>query len=895
MKSILSAVVGATLALSAIEADAQATPGERQVSLTIESTSLATALDKWAQQSGFQIFVQDWEGAKNLPARSLKGTFTAQDALEQLLAGTSLTYVWISDKAVSIRKKTAQTVPTALQRMGLDGQQAIPVAKFSGDGVGVGGPSANYSSSEENGNGPRSAKSHRDEVEEIFVTGTHIRGVTPDASPLVVYDREAIERSGVATTAELMRKIPQNLARLDGETYLNNGTGGSINSTRGATVDLRGLGPGSTLILLNGHRLSPAGADGSFVDVSMIPASALQKVEVLADGGSALYGADGVAGVVNFVLRRDFEGAETNVRYGDTTHGGADDVTASQLIGGSWGSGNAFANYEFNQQGVLGASQRSFIPDQGGRFDILPSQKRNSIVLSARQQLSDQTEASAHVLFTDRRFDQTFVVFNPFFEKDAGTARNMTAMLSVAHDYSSGWRTEVTGTSSRVKERRSGFFSDGIDAFPFNEGGNSNVYSLEVDNDGALFALPGGVVRASLGLAARREGFDNLIDPSFDRDVISGYGELFIPIIGEANQHVAARRFELSLATRYDHYDDVQSSINPRIGMLWSPINGVNLRGTYSTAYRVPPLAQLASTHDYQIYPFDDPNSVNGTTITLYPSSAPNAELEPEESRSYTAGIDWKPPGIAALSVSATYFNIQYRDRILRPGQGIDILQLYNRRDVFGSFIDESPDAAEVHRILTEENVTDFSGGATEDQIAAFADLRLHNIAVMKSAGFDLSASYALDLSVGTFEAFLSSTYLSDLKLRTISTSPYVDTLNTPYQPIDFRSRAGVTWHRGGLESTLTVNYTDGYENTLVEPNGSVASWATADWQLGYRNVGSAAGWLRGLTVILDVQNVLDRAPPKLQSNPAFLDLGFDSVNASPRGRFLAISVRKQW
>lgn len=119
MKAILSAVVGATLAVSAIEAGAQATPGERQVALTIGTDTLASALYKWAQQSGFQIFIQDWEAAKNLPARSLKGTFASQDALEQLLSGTSLTYMWISDKVVSIRKRTPQTVPTSLQRSSL--------------------------------------------------------------------------------------------------------------------------------------------------------------------------------------------------------------------------------------------------------------------------------------------------------------------------------------------------------------------------------------------------------------------------------------------------------------------------------------------------------------------------------------------------------------------------------------------------------------------------------------------------------------------------------------------------------------------------------------------------------------------------------------------------------
>src|SRR5688572_12047582 len=182
MKSILSAVVGATLALAAIEAGAQATPRERQVALTIETESLASALDKWAQQSGFQIFVQDWEAAKNLPARSLKGTFTAQDALEQLLADTPLTYVWINNKAVSIRKKMPHTVPTALQRTGLDGQQSFPIANLAGDDVN-GGSSQPYASAEDRGgSGPPEPGPQFDPLEDVLVTGTYIRGGIPVGS-----------------------------------------------------------------------------------------------------------------------------------------------------------------------------------------------------------------------------------------------------------------------------------------------------------------------------------------------------------------------------------------------------------------------------------------------------------------------------------------------------------------------------------------------------------------------------------------------------------------------------------------------------------------------------------------------------------------------------------------
>ena len=357
MKSILSAVVGATLALSAIEADAQAAPGERQVSLTIESTSLATALDKWAQQSGFQIFVQDWEAAKNLHAPSLKGTFTAQDALEQLLSGTPLTYVWISNKAVSIRKKTPQTVPTALQRTSLEGQQSIPVAKFSGDDVSGGSAQPNVSADDRGASGTSESGPKVELLEEVLVTGTYIRGGSPVGSPLKVYSREDVDRSGAATIEQFARTMTENFSSMDMTANSNstatgfaNTDAGGAGAFSGAAFDLHGLGPTATLTLLNGNRVASAGFNGSITDISQIPLSAIERIEVLTDGSSAIYGADAIAGVVNIVTRTDFEGAETSVRYGGASDGGATQLTASQLLGTAWDSGNILFNYEYSKQ-----------------------------------------------------------------------------------------------------------------------------------------------------------------------------------------------------------------------------------------------------------------------------------------------------------------------------------------------------------------------------------------------------------------------------------------------------------------------------------------------------------------------------------------------------------------
>src|SRR5690606_31931103 len=127
-------------------------------------------------------------------------------------------------------------------------------------------------------------------------------------------DRQDIERSGYATTQDLVRSLPQNLSTVSDTTF-GAANGGIDTGYGGSGVNLRGLGSESTLVLVNGRRLAAAGR-GDFVDVSLIPLSAVERVEILTDGASAIYGSDAVGGVVNLILRKNFEGAETRLRYG---------------------------------------------------------------------------------------------------------------------------------------------------------------------------------------------------------------------------------------------------------------------------------------------------------------------------------------------------------------------------------------------------------------------------------------------------------------------------------------------------------------------------------------------------------------------------------------------------
>jgi iron complex outermembrane receptor protein len=173
-------------------------------------------------------------------------------------------------------------------------------------------------------------------MERVIVTGSSIKRIDGEtALPVQVLKREDIERTGASSTEELVKQL-SSLSSAGSSTTAANASGyggGSI-----ATVSLRGLGSARTLVLVNGRRVSvygggSAGSAGSSVDVNSIPLSAIERVEVLKDGASAVYGSDAIAGVVNFILRKDFTGVEATANYGQTGDGLGRDRKASVFAG----------------------------------------------------------------------------------------------------------------------------------------------------------------------------------------------------------------------------------------------------------------------------------------------------------------------------------------------------------------------------------------------------------------------------------------------------------------------------------------------------------------------------------------------------------------------------------
>ncbi|MFG6463825.1 TonB-dependent receptor [Roseateles sp. DXS20W] len=241
----------------------------------------------------------------------------------------------------------------------------------------------------------------QDKLERVEVTGTAIKRIEGEtALPVQVITRAEIDKAGVTTAAELMARLSAGANNLtDGGSI---GYGGFRDQMGLNAANLRGLGVSSTLVLLNGRRManfaSPGDAAG--VDLNSIPAAAIQRVEVLLDGASSLYGSDAIGGVINFITRKDFIGAEISALVGNTSEGGGNKRSAT--LAGGFGS---FARDGFNVMAVLdvqktsslNANNRKFIKDLDipGRLpDLLSSAPfPGNILLDQNLPDSDQRDA----------------------------------------------------------------------------------------------------------------------------------------------------------------------------------------------------------------------------------------------------------------------------------------------------------------------------------------------------------------------------------------------------------------------------------------------------------------------------------------------------------------------
>lgn len=962
-QSMAAALAASTFLVVPAAAFAQ----DAQIAVNIGGQDLGSALRQLSEQSGTEI-IAPASVVDGLQSPTIKGHYTLEQTLDLMLEDKGLTWSRV-DGAIVIR---------------------------------AGGAAANEVSAE------------------IIVTGTRIRGVGPTGSPVIVLDREALDASGRTSTADIVQLLPQNFAGGANENTVGHSVRSNANTnvSYGSSVNLRGLGTASTLTLFDGNRPALGGAWGAFTDLSLVPSTVIDRIEILTDGASAIYGSDAVAGVVNIRFRNRFEGLEIRGRAA-TADGDFGEQQVSAVAGHRWTSGGIVLGGEYWRRDNLPASKRPFMtenltpfggPDyrsnwanpgtiiaangqifaipsgQDGRnlqpfelnpgvfnradriklTDILPRQRTMSVYGAADQSLGSGFGLFARALYADRRYHVSKMIFgpltvsvptsNPFYvdpigtgepvtvlydpyadfgpEGQKGSAKALNAQLGITKE-AGPWRIELTAGYGLQLERSQALnvvnrvrlnlaLADTDPGTAFNVFGDGQVNNPATINnargsydtriryrvwngalriEGPLFSIDGRDAKLATGLEFRSDRLN--YEVTYDlvgltpmtggiaglpgkRSVISGYGELFLPLLRSGG---FPGSFDISLAARFEHYSDVGNTLNPKVGARWEPVPGFALRASYGRSFRAPFFTELVGEANslYQPLYLPDPQSPTGETLVLgLFGFAPN--LGPEKATTWTIGADFKPRWLPGLSLSASWFNIDYRDRIASPS--IDLFNFLNRRDIYGELIDESADPGVIASYYSNPNFANPLGVAP-GQITTIIDARSRNLSVVTISGLDFDISYGRPLGSGRISASLSGSRLFQIDQQVTSSAPATDVLGTLGNPVKLRLRGQLGWSNDSLSVSLGWNRTSAYENRTVTPTQAVKPWSTFDLQIGFSVPLSDRS--SPMRLVFGATNLFDTNPPLVVNRTLDSAFGYDPEQASAVGRMLSVQAIIKW
>ena len=308
----LPVLVLAVLAFAAAGAKAQS---DEVLTLDIEPQKAGSALLALARSSGMQVMLDGGPGAQ-VEVEGLKGEYRLEEALAALLTDTGLTYEFTSENVVSVRQ-----------------------ADEKGDGA----------ADEKDEDAAKEEEEKPLELKTQKVTGSRLKGGDPSVR-VYSFSAEDIAARGVSTLEELFRTLPWAFPTVTTQTNMEpNVNDDEFEKNLGAlplglsAVNLRAFGSANTLVLVNGRRVAGyAGDEDSIVNLLNIPLSAVERVDIQLDGASAVYGADAIGGVVNFITRKNYRGLSATFRE-EFSSTEADRRNISVNGGYAWGSGNLTA------------------------------------------------------------------------------------------------------------------------------------------------------------------------------------------------------------------------------------------------------------------------------------------------------------------------------------------------------------------------------------------------------------------------------------------------------------------------------------------------------------------------------------------------------------------------
>ncbi len=431
----------------------------------------------------------------------------------------------------------------------------------------------------------------------------------------------------------------------------------------------------------------------------------------------------------------------------------------------------------------------------------------------------------------------------------------------------------------------------------------NEIRNFTLNIDGTITELPGGALRVAAGAEFRDESIvsttflrGNRETTDLDRDVTAFYAELFFPLVSDSNSRRGFEQLELSIAARYEDYSDFGDTANPKVGIVWAPTHSFKLRGTWGTSFRAPALRDLSVSDLNTNTAFAVSQFFVDIGLVPFPFIARiggSEDLQPEEAATWTAGFEWSPKDVPGLSLDVTYFNVDFEDRIDTPVASLTAVD----DPRFRTLVTMNPTDDQLAALVNDPRWDETFGVTAADvlsgaaNVQAIFDVRRANLSRSVVTGVEVQFAYQFDTTLGSFNLGLNGNYLFDFERAFIEGDPLEDEVDTFGRPIDFQARGNVTWNRDEWSVSGFVNYADGYTDNISVPSRSVDSWTTVDLTIAY-DTGDTSGFFRNTRLSLTTQNLLDEDPPFVDTE---FGLGYDSTNANPIGRFLALQIAKEW
>jgi iron complex outermembrane receptor protein len=525
---------------------------------------------------------------------------------------------------------------------------------------------------------------------------------------------------------------------------------------------------------------------------------------------------------------------------------------------------------------------------------------RHAVTLSAHQRVGDAVTFKVDALYSRRTSSTLSESPTTRFLKES-EVETVTVAPSLEIELGSGWQARYVGVFGRDKTLYSSTIGPFVGTPRVTNGCYCNeIAAGEAGAEGPLFALPGGSARLAIGGGFRNNRLDyrQLLNgaPSQAFDITRrsryAYGELFLPFVSPGLNVSGIDRLSLSAALRYEDYPGLDRLATPRVGVIYAPTSALVLRASWARSFKAPTLYQQYIPIEAILLPASVFGAGTGSSTVLFAAGG-NRNLGPERATSWTAGFELRPAFADGLTLSATWFDIDYRERVVSPIAGSVAAAFANPG--FATLIDRSPSASTLAALIAgaQFGLQNLTGSVYNPaNVVAYVDNRNVNVAAQAVRGVDARLSWSGALGRGSLGFDIDASWLESAQ-RLTPDLPEVALAGTVFNPPAFRLRAAANYSAGGLRLTSALNYTGALKDERFAVMRKLAPSSTVDLGASY-DIIAGEGRDPGLSVSVTINNLFDDRPEIIRSTGP-TSTPYDSTNFSPIGRFVAIGIRRHW